>query len=315
MSFREDRLKERVEEVRPKLSKARAIAELAERENREFTAEEKATYDQIMTEGRSDTWSANATYLAAGFGITTACLVLLVVLQAVELHQEYRNTTWGSVAEGFAAVGTVLAVAVALWQSTVVRRQAEQEATEAANRFQRELDAANDRHRAELEAQRELARVQVEAQVELARVQRVYLREQEFKLALIRVSRAANAYTHELATLIEEGRRAAELPEKRDREDALLANSKKLGVLAEDFALEVQGAHMLTNKDELHDALDRVNAAGLAGPYAEMAVRNPIIQEGRFPEPIPIFQVMSQLQHVLGDARRLAGDLLDTGWD
>ena len=53
MSFREDRLKERVAEVRPGLQKAREVAELAESENREFTAEEKATYDEIMTEGRS----------------------------------------------------------------------------------------------------------------------------------------------------------------------------------------------------------------------------------------------------------------------
>ena len=38
MSFRDDVLKERVEQVRPKIQKAREIAELAETEGREFTA-------------------------------------------------------------------------------------------------------------------------------------------------------------------------------------------------------------------------------------------------------------------------------------
>ena len=52
-SMREERLQERVNEVRPKLAKAREIAELAESENREMTAEEQKTYSEIMTEGRS----------------------------------------------------------------------------------------------------------------------------------------------------------------------------------------------------------------------------------------------------------------------
>ena len=50
--MREERLQERVAQIRPKLGKGRQLAELAESENREFTAEEKATYDSIMTEGR-----------------------------------------------------------------------------------------------------------------------------------------------------------------------------------------------------------------------------------------------------------------------
>ena len=48
-SMREERLQERVNEVRPKLAKAREIAELAESENREMTAEEQKTYSEIMT--------------------------------------------------------------------------------------------------------------------------------------------------------------------------------------------------------------------------------------------------------------------------
>ena len=41
LSLREERLKERIEAVRPKIAKARELAELAESENRAFTAEEQ----------------------------------------------------------------------------------------------------------------------------------------------------------------------------------------------------------------------------------------------------------------------------------
>ena len=53
MSFRDEALKERIEQVRPKIAKARELAELAESENREMTAEEQKTFDEIMAEGRS----------------------------------------------------------------------------------------------------------------------------------------------------------------------------------------------------------------------------------------------------------------------
>ena len=53
MSFREDRLKERVEEVRPGLQKAREIAELAESENRAMTDAEQKIYDEGVAKARS----------------------------------------------------------------------------------------------------------------------------------------------------------------------------------------------------------------------------------------------------------------------
>lgn len=151
--------------------------------------------------------------------------------------------------------------------------------------------------------------------MEQARVQRVHLREQEFKLALIRVSRAVNLYTHELATLIEQGRRVAELPEKREREDALLPLSKRLGLLAKDTSLEINGAHMLTQNDTLHEALNAVNAVSIRGVEAEMQVRGPIIDRGVMPNAAPIFQFMDAIQKALGHVRQLAGDLLVTGWE
>ena len=51
-SMREERLQERVDEIRPKLAKAREIAEKAEAENRRMTAEEEKTYSEIMAKGR-----------------------------------------------------------------------------------------------------------------------------------------------------------------------------------------------------------------------------------------------------------------------
>lgn len=86
--------------------------------------------------------------------------------------------------EAFAAAGTLLAVVVALWQSTVIRRQAEKEAKDAANRFEKELTSARDLHAAEMEAADDRHKAELESQREIARVQRVHMLEQEFKLAV-----------------------------------------------------------------------------------------------------------------------------------
>ena len=53
MSFREDRLNERVAEVRPKLAKAREVAELADSENRPMTEAEPKVYDEGVSQARS----------------------------------------------------------------------------------------------------------------------------------------------------------------------------------------------------------------------------------------------------------------------
>src|SRR5689334_15945953 len=119
----------------------------------------------------------NAGYFVIGFAVLAACLAVVVVIQAVDLHQKKPNIEWGDVAGAFGAVATVLAVAVALWQSVLVRRQAKEDAKEAAARLERELTAAKERHQAELAAQRELSRAEVENQIELARVQRRHIRE------------------------------------------------------------------------------------------------------------------------------------------
>lgn len=221
----------------------------------------------------------------------------------------------GPKAEWFSGFATVAAVGVALWQTLSIQRQAKADAADAAKRLQDEIDAAEQRSTRELENARELHRVELEAQREIARVQRVHLREQEFKLALIRVSRAVNDYTHELATLVEQGRRVAKLTEKAEREDALLSLSKQLGSLAKDIQLEVSGARMFTRSDQLQEALNGVLAAVMHGPEAEIGFRQGVINRGQMPAPIAIFRAMEMMQQAVGAARQLAGDLLATGWD
>jgi hypothetical protein len=52
MTMREDRLRERVDEIRPQLAKARELAEKADSEHREMTPAEQTEFDAIMARGR-----------------------------------------------------------------------------------------------------------------------------------------------------------------------------------------------------------------------------------------------------------------------
>jgi hypothetical protein len=266
-------------------------------------------------------WRADALSLLNVFALTTAFLLVLAVLQAIELRQARPVINWGSVSDAFAACGTILAVVVALRQAYAARKQADEDASDAAERLERELAAAEKRHQDQLREQREVATLEVENQIQLARVQRLHIREQDFKNALIRITRAAGAYTHELATLLELGRRVVKMPLPVDqRGDALHDVSKQLGRYVQDFSIEIAGAHMLTQDDEIHEALNQVNAALMLGPQAEIAFRNVVI-DGAFKErdvtnaAAPIFMAMDAIQTRLGEARQLAGDKLITGWD
>ena len=70
---------------------------------------------------------------------------------------------------------------------------------------------------------------------------------------------------------------------------------------------------MLTDNDRLHDALDRVNAEAIRGPEGEIQYRNTVIMAGQVGNEAPIFMAMESLHRVIGDARRLEGEVLVTG--
>ena len=245
--------------------------------------------------------------------------LILAVSAAVLLAWLLLSQPWdaASKAAWFSGLGMFLAVVVALWQSVIIRRQAEDDAKEAHERLRRELKAAEQRSVRELNNARELHRIELEAQREQARIQRVHLREQEFKLALIRVSRAINDYTLELAILIEQGHKVVTMPERQEREDALAPASKKLGSLLKDVQLEISGAHMFTRNTALHNSLDAVNATTMLGSHAEAMFREAVINISTMPRSVAdaIFQAMTTMQTATGNVRRLAGELLDTGWD
>jgi hypothetical protein len=72
---------------------------------------------------------------------------------------------------------------------------------------------------------------------------------------------------------------------------------------------------MLARNDALHEALNGVVRAAMGGTTAGMAMRDAVINQARMPERNPVAGVQAALQTAIGNARQLAGDLLDTGWD
>ncbi|MGV0159883.1 hypothetical protein ACRU3B_10645 [Mycobacterium colombiense] len=264
-------------------------------------------------------WRADGLWVLNAFALATAFLLALAIVQAIELRRVQPVIVWGSVSDAFAACGTILAVVVALRQASAARKQAAKDAKDAAERLERELSAAEQRHQDQMREQREVAALEVENQVQMARVQRLHIREQDFKNALIRITRAAGAYTHELATLVETGRRAVKEPPNQ-RSGALHDVSRQLGRYVQDFSIELAGAHMLTQNDDIHEALNRVNAAMMGGPYAEIGFRDVVMRAASTDRDVTaaarqIFSAIEELQTRLGEARQLAGDILNTGWD
>jgi hypothetical protein len=63
----------------------------------------------------------------------------------------------GSKAEWFSGSGAFAAVAVALWQTNKVERQAAEDVKQAAERLRRELAQARHLHQIEMEGQREIS--------------------------------------------------------------------------------------------------------------------------------------------------------------
>lgn len=240
-------------------------------------------------------------------------------------HFPFLAEVWGTGAEWFSGIASLTAVAVALWQSLVIRKQAAADAKNAADQFQREIDAANQRtidevQAAEQRSQLELSaankrhEVEMEQQRELARTQRVALYEQEFKLALIRVSKAASAYSHELATLVSATGRICQLQTRQERDDAITPLAKKRNLASTDLTLEVSGAHMLTNNNSVHAVMNPIIAAGVEAATAASNYENAIIFEGQLPNQQPIYSAMAKLSEAVGQARQLVAEELVTGW-
>lgn len=238
----------------------------------------------------------------------------------------FKAEVWGTVAEWFSGIASFGAVVVALWQSIVIRKHANDEAKKAADQFQTEIDAANERtvkevQAAERRSEVELAaankrhEIELEQQRQLARTQRIAIYEQEFKLALIRVSKAASAYSHELATLVAETQRICQMTMRQERDDAMKPIAKKRNLAVHDLNLEVAGAHMLTNNDSIHAAMDPIVQAGLEGTIAADEYEHVIIFTGQLPNQYPIFSAMEKISSAVGDARQLVGKKLVTGWD
>ncbi|MDV3130020.1 hypothetical protein M1247_34310 [Mycobacterium sp. 21AC1] len=229
----------------------------------------------------------------------------------------------GSKSEWFFGAVVFAVVMVTMWQTLNIQRQARQDVADAAERLQRELAAADERaalelaltqkwHRAEMESRQRLHRAELEAQRQLARVERAHLHEHMQKQAMIEVSRAVGAQTRMLATLWSEGARVLGNDDRDVREQAMNAIFEQISQVVNDVGVELDNAHLLSEDDRLHQALDQINEAVLMGIRVAEDVHAEVV-EGRTPQPNPIPAVQRLMHERASEARRLAWALLRTG--
>ncbi|MDT5324061.1 MAG: hypothetical protein QOF25_1213 [Mycobacterium sp.] len=252
-------------------------------------------------------------WLVAGFAgcLAIAWFVLLSPGQA------------GSKAEWFFGAAVFCVVMVAIWQIVAIQRRANQDAAQAADRLRKELAAAEERsarelaltqtlHRAEIEARQKLHRAEMAAQRELARVERIHLRNQLQKQAMIEVSRAVNEHTQMLATLWNQGASILRIEHGDERELAMNPIFERIGQVVNDFSVELTNAHLLIEDDRLHQALNRVNEAALMAIRVAEDVHVAVV-DGRAPQSGIIPPVQRLMHTRAAEARRLAWDLLRNG--
>ncbi|MGV0741405.1 hypothetical protein [Mycolicibacterium sp. XJ870] len=231
----------------------------------------------------------------------------------------------GNKSEWFFGAVVFVVVMVTMWQTLTIGRQARQDAAEAAERLRKELAAADERsalelaltqkwHRAQMESQQKLHRAELAAQQELARIERGHLLEQLQKQAMIEVSRSVGAHTRMLATLWSEGARSLHIDDRDEREKAMNAIFGQISHVVNDVSVELDNAHLLSQDDRLHHALDRINEAVLMAIQVAQELHADVI-DGRAPESNPIPAVQRLLQERSAEARRLAWSLLRTGLD
>ncbi len=187
------------------------------------------------------------------FGMTTFLLVALAVVQGLDLRYKHPWVSWGTIPEAFAAVGTVVAVGVAVAQSLVISRQAAKDAVDTAKRFEAEIAAAEIRHQAELQHQRDLADLQ-----------QSLLQKQEQRRAIVEVARAAFRQQSLVDTLWQRVPEIYELLNRQDRADAVNTISEQVGLATASFTVESNNAIALfINEDDglMVGVLNDVSAA------------------------------------------------------
>lgn len=207
----------------------------------------------------------------------------------------------GSKADWFAGIGSFAAVAVALWQSITIRRQADADAVAATNRLEYELAAAEARSAAELAAQKRLASVE-----------RTYRREQEVKSALVDVARAVSDYGMEIASFWVESVDISKLPTQREREVAFRPISRTLGEAVARIAIECDTAEILIEHEELGQAVAELRVVIEAVVWAADDMRRRVERDNR-PNMAPVHAAQAQMVEQATETRRLAWKLLRTG--
>lgn len=229
----------------------------------------------------------------------------------------------GSKAQWFFGAVVFGVALIALWQTIAIQRQAAQNAAESHERLRSQLAAAEERsarelaltrslHQTEMEAQRALHRAEMEAQRELARVERRHLLERLQRQALVEVSRAVGAHTQMLALLWDEGARVLRLEDRDQREQAMNPIIERIAQVVNDFAVEIDNAHLLIEDEHLHRALQHVNEAAVMAMRVAEEVHAAVI-DGHEPDPNPIPPVQRLMYKRATEARRLAWDLLRAG--
>ncbi len=212
---------------------------------------------------------------------------------------------------------------IALWQTVAIQRQAARNAAESHERLRSQLAAAEERsarelaltrrlHQTEMEAQRALHRAEMEAQRELARAERAHLLQRLQKQALVEVSRAVGAHTRMLALLWDEGARVLRFDDRDQREQAMTPIIERIAQVVDDFAVEIDNAHLLVEDEHLHRALQHVNEAAVMAMRVAEEVHAAVV-EGHQPHPNPIPAVQRLMYKRATEARRLAWDLLRAG--
>ena len=231
----------------------------------------------------------------------------------------------GSKGLWFFGAGAFAAVAVAMWQTVNVQRQAKELVADAAEQLRRELAAARERFARELAASeeraaRELAltqslhRAELEAQRELARVERTHLLAQQQKDATINVSRAVGVHARVLATLWNQGATILRIEDRAAREEAMNSIFEQIGQVVNEFSGEFTNAQLLVDDDRLHEALNGVNEAVLMAIRVAEDVHVAVV-EGRTPDRNAIGRAQRLMYERAAEARHLAWDLLRISLD